>query len=72
MDDGIGIGDEAVDAGSIAASLAGILGSDLYHRRTISGFTKIESVFRVEPREALPHFGPPFVRPEKTCPMDER
>lgn len=72
MDDGVGMGDDAIDPDSIASSLAGILGSDLYHRRTISGFTKIESVFKVEQREALPRFGRPFVRPEKAYPIDER
>jgi hypothetical protein len=72
MDDGIGISDDAIAAGSIAASLARVLGSDLYYRRTLSGFTKIESVFKVEEREASPSSNPPFVHTHKANANDER
>jgi two-component sensor histidine kinase len=72
MDDGVGISDDTIAAGGIAASLAEILGSDLYHTRTISGFTRIESVFKVEQRERRPTLGHPIVRPENAYPNDER
>lgn len=72
MDDGVGIGDDAIDAGSIAAHLAAILGSELSYSRTICGFTKIEAIFNVDQKEVFPHCGLPFVRPEKAHPFDER
>jgi hypothetical protein len=54
MDDGIGIRNDAIDAGGIAAGLATVLASDLYYGRTLAGLTKIEAIFELEQIETAP------------------
>ncbi len=54
MDDGIGIHNDAIDAGGIAAGLATVLASDLYYGRTLAGLTKIEAIFELDQIETAP------------------
>jgi hypothetical protein len=73
MDNGIGICDDAINTGGIAAGLATVLECGLYHSRTVSGFTKIEAIFGLEQKEAPPHKQrEPFVHPENTFGKNER
>lgn len=46
-DDGIGICNDAINASGIAAGLVAVLKADIYYGRTPSGFTRIETVFKI-------------------------